>query len=64
MHFSRTSADHEEMSVDRKEVKTDSELQSLIERLNIGGSPDQQARLAQYADVFAFKDEGLGYTEA
>lgn len=62
VHFNCISADHEEMSVERKEMKTDTELQSLME--NIGGSSEQQyslaALLAQYADVFAFKDEDLG----
>lgn len=65
VHFNRISADHEEVSVDRREAKaSDDELQFMLERLKI---EEEQAKLAvflsQYADVFAFKDEDLGYTD-
>lgn len=68
VHFNRISADHEEVSVNSKESKaSDEELQFMLGRLNIGGSPDEQAKLAvllaQYADVFAFNDGDLGYTD-
>ena len=39
----------------------------MLELLNIGGSAEEQARLAvllaQYADVFALKEEDLVYTD-
>lgn len=68
VQFNRISADHEEVSMEREEaVVSDPALPSLIERLNIGGSPDEQARIAalltQYTDVFALQDEDLGYTD-
>ena len=68
VHFNRISADHEEVSVNSKGAKaSDEELQSMLGRLNIGGSSDEQAKLAvllaQYVDVFAFSYEDLGYTD-
>lgn len=39
----------------------------MLSQLHIGGTGEEKAKLAtllaQYADVFAFKDEDLGYTD-
>lgn len=68
VQFNRISADHEEVSLNKEGAKeSDGELKLLIEQLSISGSQEEQTKLAallaQYADVFAFKDEDLGYTE-
>lgn len=66
--FQRISADHEEVAINRKDdQKSDSDIQSLLDRLHQGGTPEQQAELGvllrKYADVFAVHDEDLGYTD-
>uniref|UniRef100_A0A8P4GS98 Gypsy retrotransposon integrase-like protein 1 n=1 Tax=Dicentrarchus labrax TaxID=13489 RepID=A0A8P4GS98_DICLA len=66
--FQRISSSHEEVTVTRKDNKEcDSDMQSLLGRLHLGGTPEQQAELGvllmRYADVFAAQDEDLGYTD-
>ncbi|XP_029902664.1 uncharacterized protein LOC115355879 [Myripristis murdjan] len=66
--FQRISANHEEVTINRKDSQSsDSDIKSLLDRLHIGGSPEQQAELGallrKYADVFAVNDEDLGYTD-
>ena len=56
----------EQVSVDVKAVQDPNDLQFILDRLDIGGSKDQQvelsAVLAKYTNVFALEDEDLGYT--
>lgn len=66
--FQPIAANHEEVTIDRKDgPEGNSDLQSLIDRLHMGGTPAQQAELGEllikYADVFALHDEDLGYTD-
>lgn len=66
--FQRISADHKVVTVDQH-VKpgSDTDPENLLSRLQIGGTPEQQAELGvlltRYADVFALRDEDLGYTD-
>lgn len=66
--FQRISANHEEVTINRKDGQgSDRDIQSLLDRLHLGGTPEQQAELGEllmkYADVFAVHDEDLGYTD-
>jgi len=66
--FQRISADHEEVTINQKDrQESDSDTQTLLDRLHLGGTPEQQAALRavlmKYADVFADSDEDLGYTD-
>ena len=66
--FQRISANHEEVIINRKDGQgSDNDIQTLLDRLHLGGTPDQQAELRailmKYADVFAVNDEDLGYTD-
>lgn len=68
VRFQRISADHEEVRIDQRDKPmSDSDLSNLLNRLHIGGTPEQQAQLGEllmkHADVFAVHDEDLGYTE-
>lgn len=54
--------------MDQKDkAESDADLSNLLSRLHMGGSPEEQARLGalllKYADVFAVRDEDLGYTD-
>lgn len=60
--FNHISADHEEVSVEVKEIEaSESKMQPLLEHLNVGTLPEEQAKLAtlltQFSDIFVFKDE-------
>lgn len=66
--FQRISANHEEVTISRKEGQdSDRDPQGLLNRLHLGGTREQQAELGalllKYADVFAVQDEDLGYTD-
>ena len=65
--FQRISADIEQITLDVGEGPSNCELQSILDKLDIGGSVDQQtqlrALLAKYSDIFAVEDEDLGYTD-
>lgn len=47
--------------------ESDTDPHDLLNRLRVGGTPEQQARLGallrQFVDVFAVRDEDLGYTD-
>lgn len=66
VQFQKISADTEQVSIDKKtDVPTD--VQSILDKLDLCGSPEQKAQLAllleKYSFVFATEDEDLGYTE-
>lgn len=66
VQFQRISADTDEVSVSTQpEPPTD--VQSILHKLKVGGTTDQQAQLAlllgKYSFVFATEDEDLGYTD-
>lgn len=66
--FRRISANHEEVAISRREGHaTDLDQQRLLDRLDIGGTPEQRAELEtlllKYADVFAGRDDDLGFTD-
>lgn len=66
--FQRISADHEEVVVNwRADQGSSSDAQTLLDRLHLGGTPEQRkelvAALMKYADVFAANDEDPGYTD-
>ncbi|KAJ8008775.1 hypothetical protein DPEC_G00081920 [Dallia pectoralis] len=65
--FQRISASVEQVSVVEKDLQTSSQLPSVVDRLDIGGTKEQQAELRavleKYTDVFAVEDEDLGYTD-
>ncbi len=66
--FRRISRDHEEVTVNmRSMTETKGDWQCLLDRVQIGGTPVQQAELRallrRYADVFAVREEDLGYTD-
>ncbi len=66
--FRRISGDHEEVTVSvRSMTETKGDGQCPLDRVQIGGTPVQQAELRallrEYADVFAVCDEDLGYTD-
>lgn len=65
--FQRISADTEHISLDMTEGHPENNLTGLLDKLDVGGSEEQQAQLrgllAKYADVFAVGEEDLGYTE-
>ena len=66
--FQRISANHEEVVINRKDDQgSGSDTQTLLDRLHLGGTPEQQAELGavlmKYADVFAANDEDLGFTD-
>ncbi|XP_062420887.1 uncharacterized protein K02A2.6-like [Pungitius pungitius] len=66
--FQRITADHEEVTIDRKDDHGgDSDIQNLLKQLHLGGTLEQQVELGEllmkYADVFAIHDEDLGYTD-
>lgn len=66
VQFQRISADTDEVSVStRPEPPTD--VQSILHKLKVGGTTDEQAQLAlllgKYSFVFATEDEDLGYTD-
>lgn len=68
VRFHRISADHEEIMVNQRSMMgVSSDLQCPLEKVEIGGTPAQQAELKAllrgYLDVFAITDEDLGYTE-
>ncbi len=68
VRFQRISADHEEVRIDQRDKPmSDSDQSNLLSRLHIGGTPEQQAKLGvllmKHADVFAVRDEDLGYTD-
>ncbi|KAJ7999930.1 hypothetical protein DPEC_G00199510 [Dallia pectoralis] len=61
--FQRISASVEQVSVVEKDLQTSSQLPSVVDRLDIGGTKEQQAELRavleKYTDVFAAEDEDL-----
>ncbi len=66
--FRRISRDHEEVTVNvRSMTETKGDWQCPLDRVQIGGTPVQQAELRallrRYADVFAVREEDLGYTD-
>ncbi|KAJ8009558.1 hypothetical protein DPEC_G00090130 [Dallia pectoralis] len=65
--FQRISASVEQVSVVEKDLQTSSQLPSVVDRLDIGGTKEQQAELRavleKYTDDFAAEDEDLGYTD-
>ncbi|KAL6485918.1 hypothetical protein MHYP_G00053100 [Metynnis hypsauchen] len=65
--FQRISADIEQIMLDGGEEHSDCEVQSVLDKLDISGSVEQQvqlrALLAKYSDIFAVEDEDLGYTD-
>lgn len=66
--FRRVAGDHEEVTVRvRSMTETPSEFHCPSDRVQMGGTPEQQvalkALLRQYSDVFAMSDEDPGYTE-
>ncbi|XP_067381076.1 uncharacterized protein [Channa argus] len=65
--FHRISADVEQVSVDMKNEQFDSKVQSVLEKLDIGGTEEERADLcallARYTDVFADNDDDLGSTD-
>ncbi len=68
VRFQSISADHEEVKIDQRDKPmSDSDPSNLLSRLHIGGTPEQQAKLGvllmKHADVFAVRDEDLGYTD-
>lgn len=66
VQFQRISADTEQVSVDRH-PDTPTDVQSILDKLDVCGSPEQQAQLVllleKYSFVFATEDEDLGYTD-
>lgn len=64
--FNRISVSTEHVSVDQSSPLTVS-AQSVLDKLDIGGSGEQQdklrAVLAKYVNVFAFDDDDLGHTD-
>ncbi len=68
VRFHCMSADQEGISVDQEfRQETDSDTGHLLDELQIGGTPEQQAELTvllkKYADVFAASEDDLGYTD-
>ncbi len=68
VRFQPISADHEELRIDQRDKPmSDSDPSNLLSRLHIGGTPEQQAKLGvllmKHADMFAVRDEDLGYTD-
>ncbi len=68
VRFHQISADHEEVRVNQRSMtEVSGDLQCPLEKVQIGGTPAQQAELKAllrgYLDVFAITDEDLGYTE-
>lgn len=66
--FLRISANHEEVTISRREGQaSDLNQRGLLDRLDIGGTPDQRAELERlllkYADVFPCRDDDLGFTD-
>lgn len=65
--FHRISADVEQVSVDTKDEPISSKVQSVLEKLDIGGTDDEHtalcALLAKYIDVFTDDDDDLGSTD-
>ncbi len=65
--FHRISADVEQVSVDTKDEKPDSKVQSVLDKLDIGGTDDERAALCalltRYIDVFTNDDDDLGFTD-
>lgn len=68
VRFQRISIDQEEVTMDQEtRSESDTDPHDLLNRLRVGGTPEQQARLGallrQFVDVFAVRDEDLGYTD-
>lgn len=66
--FQRIFANHEEVTVGRRDGQgSDSDIKSLLDRLHLGGTREEQAELGalllKNADVFAGHDKDLGYTD-
>ncbi|KAK3544562.1 hypothetical protein QTP86_016933, partial [Hemibagrus guttatus] len=66
--FQRISVDHEEVTVSQRSMTgVEEDRQSPLEKMQIGGTPEQQmelrALLVKYEDVFAICDEDLGHTD-
>ena len=66
MKFQRIASDTEEVSIDQQAGES-SDSQSVIDQLQIGGCPEQQAKLKalldKYIGVFAVEDEDLGHAD-
>lgn len=68
VHFQCISANQEEVTFGQKDKHTENhDLQSILEHLHVGGTEEEQAKLAaplaQYMDVFAFQVENSGCTD-
>ncbi len=66
--FRRIFRDQEEVTVNVRSItETKGDWQCPLDRVQIGETPNQQAELRallrEYADVFAVRDEDLGYTD-
>ncbi|KAL2095623.1 hypothetical protein ACEWY4_007771 [Coilia grayii] len=65
--FQRISADTEQISLDMGGRDTETNLTNLLDKLDVGGTAEQQAQLrvvlSKYAGVFAVGEEDLGYTD-
>lgn len=68
VNFEHVSARVEQITVTRKTHQlSDSNLKQLLDKIDVGGTPEQRAELwlllTSYAEVFAFDDDDLGYTD-
>lgn len=67
VRFHRISADVEEVSVEANDEQLGSKVQSVLEKLDIGGTEDERALLyallAKYVDIFTDDDDNLGFTD-
>lgn len=65
--FQRISADVEQVSVDSNTEQTNSKMQTILDKLDIGGTEEERvalcALLSRYIDVFTDDDENLGHTD-
>lgn len=66
VQFQRISATTEQVSIDQRHDAT-TDVQSIIDKLTVGGTPEQKSQLSvlleKYSFVFATEDEDLGYAD-
>ncbi|KAI3351186.1 hypothetical protein L3Q82_005611 [Scortum barcoo] len=66
VQFQRISATTEQVSIDQR-PDTTTDVRSIIDKLTVGGTPEQKSQLAvlleKYSFVFATEDEDLGYAD-
>lgn len=67
VRYQRISANIEQISLDMTKTRAQTNWRSVLDKLDVGGTGEQQAQLrgllAKYADVFAVGEDDLGYTE-